>query len=130
MEITADFTTLLRQASMTANEYLRNAITDIDDRLGKGYAKADPELIAAYMQTAALDMAAATIAKCIGSAIEDAGSSLDNLGDALTTALTKDGVEFDEEGVTTFAESPTSALGRVADALQNIVTMIELKAGG
>ena len=32
---------------MTADEYLRSAIDHIDAQLGKGYAKAHPELIAA-----------------------------------------------------------------------------------
>ena len=36
-----------------------NAIADIDERLGKGYAKQHPELIAAYMHTAAIDFATA-----------------------------------------------------------------------
>jgi hypothetical protein len=49
--IEADYDTLLRQATMTAHDYLLHAIADIDKVLGKGYAKDPPELIAAYMQT-------------------------------------------------------------------------------
>lgn len=63
---TADPTTLMRQAHSTAQLYLQNAITDIDELLGKGYAKAHPELIAAYMQTAVRDFHTAISAQAIG----------------------------------------------------------------
>jgi hypothetical protein len=63
--ITAGNSTLLRQASMTADEYLCEAMQCIDRRLGKGYAKAHPELIAAFIQTAAIDMGTAVIARAI-----------------------------------------------------------------
>ena len=43
----------MRQAYFTAHDYLMHAIHDIDEQLGKGYAKQHPELIVAYMQTAA-----------------------------------------------------------------------------
>jgi len=56
METRADL--LMRQASMTAHDYMQKAISDIDNLLGEGYAKEHPELIAAYMQTAALDFMA------------------------------------------------------------------------
>ena len=46
---------LMRQASMTANDYMWDAIRDIDILLGEGYAAKHPELIGAYMQTAAQD---------------------------------------------------------------------------
>jgi hypothetical protein len=77
MSITTNNETLLRQAPMTADVYLDHAIRDIDDRLGKGFAKAHPELIAAYIQTCALDFGAAVIARAIESladAVEDAAT--------------------------------------------------------
>lgn len=43
--ITADGETLMRLAWMTADEYLYHAIDCIDEKLGKGYAKAHPELV-------------------------------------------------------------------------------------
>lgn len=64
-EITASSDTLLRQASMTADEYMSRAIGYIDSALGEGYAKKHPELIAAFMQTSALDFGAAIIARAI-----------------------------------------------------------------
>ena len=57
--------TLMRQACMTAHEYLRSAVDHIDDVLGPGYAKNHPELIAAFMQTAAIDLSAAVIARAV-----------------------------------------------------------------
>jgi hypothetical protein len=45
----------MEQASMTAKTYMLEAVTDIDDVFGKGYAGCHPELVGAYMITAALD---------------------------------------------------------------------------
>ena len=59
--VTADFATLTRQAGMTADEYLGDAIQSIDARLGAGYAAKHPELIGAFMQTCAADFTAASI---------------------------------------------------------------------
>ena len=70
--ITANATELMEQASMTADAYLRQAIERIDSHLGKGYAAQHPELIGAFMQTAAIDFGAATLSKVIGEAIENA----------------------------------------------------------
>ena len=74
--ITADTETLFRQALMTAHDYMLKAIHDIDELLGKGYAKQHPELIAAYMQTAAIDFGTAIIAR----AIETLSTAGDNIG--------------------------------------------------
>jgi len=72
--ITADTETLFRQAPMTAHDYMMKAIDDIDELLDRGYAKQHPELIAAYMQTAAIDFGTAIIAR----AIESISTVLDN----------------------------------------------------
>jgi hypothetical protein len=72
--ITADTETLFRQAPMTAHDYMMKAISDIDELLGKGYAKQHAELIAAYMQTAAIDFGASIIAraiKALSAAVDD-----------------------------------------------------------
>ena len=63
--VTAGSATLMRQAPMTADEYLHSAIDCIGARLGAGYAKAHPELIGAFMQTSAIDFAAGVIARAI-----------------------------------------------------------------
>ncbi len=46
---------LMKQASMTANEYFYRAIDTIDKQFGQGYAKSHPELIVGFMITAAKD---------------------------------------------------------------------------
>jgi hypothetical protein len=63
--IGAGNSTLLRQAPMTADVYMKCAVHDINELFGLGYARAHPELVAAYMQTAAMDMGAAVIARAI-----------------------------------------------------------------
>ena len=62
--------TLMRQATMTAHDYMLAAVTDIDKLLGKGYAKKHPELIAAFMRTATTDYGASMIARAIEIAAE------------------------------------------------------------
>jgi hypothetical protein len=69
----------MHQGAMTAYEYLRSAIDHIDIELGKGYAKAHPELIGAFMQAAAIDCALLVVA----SKIEAVAHGLDGLGEAL-----------------------------------------------
>ena len=66
--------TLMRQAQGTADTYMLAAVRDIDEILGKGYAAKHPELIAAYMQTAAIDLGSAIIAR----AIERVANNIDN----------------------------------------------------
>ena len=61
--IIASSDTLMRQAPATADVYLGQAIEMIDARLGKGYAKAHPELVGAFVQAAAADMSGALIAR-------------------------------------------------------------------
>jgi hypothetical protein len=72
VEITASPETLMRQASMTADEYLNKAVTAIDRVLGDGYAKQHPELIAEFMRTAAADFNTAITAQ----AVQSAGSEI------------------------------------------------------
>jgi len=55
------------------------AIQDIDELLGKGYAKSHPELIAAYMQTSAADLGAAVIARSVETLSERLNASLSGL---------------------------------------------------
>jgi hypothetical protein len=77
--VLADSTTLMRQAWMTAEDYLAHAIEGIDKYLGDGYAKRHPELIAAFMQTAASDFNAAGFA----GAVEDVSESIERVAEAL-----------------------------------------------
>ncbi|MCH7959615.1 MAG: hypothetical protein IID08_05770 [Candidatus Hydrogenedentes bacterium] len=63
--ISASAETLMRQAGMTAAEYFGVAIRRIDDRFGDGYSESHPELVGAFMQTAAYDLAAAVVTSAI-----------------------------------------------------------------
>ena len=74
--ITADHKTLMRQAPMTAHEYFHEAIKSIDDRFGDGYAQAHPELIGAFMQTAARDFQTAITALTMQDAAEQISKTL------------------------------------------------------
>lgn len=73
-DITADWNTLVHQAPSTADLYLSYAIADIDKHLGKGYAAKHPELIAAYMKTAAIDF----LSTSIGVAVQKLRYALQN----------------------------------------------------
>jgi hypothetical protein len=64
-EISADSSTLMRQASMTVDVYMKEAITRIDRAFGIDYAKEHPELVGAFIQAAAMDMTGSIIAKMI-----------------------------------------------------------------
>lgn len=70
MPVTADTETLFRQAPKTAHDYMRNAIHDIDEIFGAGYAKKNPVLVGAYIQTCALDFGAAVITRALEGKIE------------------------------------------------------------
>jgi hypothetical protein len=50
-----------RYSSTTVREYLVKAIETIDLQLGHGYASEHPQLIAAFMQTCAIDSVAGTL---------------------------------------------------------------------
>lgn len=53
--ITADSSPLSKQAPLTVNQYLEEAIRHIDRKFGKGYARANPALVGAFIQAAAAD---------------------------------------------------------------------------
>jgi hypothetical protein len=72
----------MRQAHMTAHDYLLHAISDIDSALGLGEARKHPELIAAYMQAAALDFGAAIIAQQIRAGLQDIADGITDLSNA------------------------------------------------
>jgi hypothetical protein len=78
--VEAGTSTLMRQAQMTAHDYMAQARHDIDEVFGERYAISHPELIAAYMQTAALDFGAAVIAR----AIQQLGDRVESFAEAIT----------------------------------------------
>ncbi len=64
-KITADWTKLAEDGGSTAINYLNTAIESIDKQFGKGYAKAHPELVGAFMQTSATEAAGMYHAKAM-----------------------------------------------------------------
>jgi hypothetical protein len=71
INITATGDGLLEQSSATADLHFARAVTCIDDTFGDGFAKQNPDLIAAFMRTAVADLASAVIARAIeASALE------------------------------------------------------------
>ena len=109
--ITASGTTLMRQAPMTAGEYMDAAVLEIDKKFGKGYAKAHPELVGAFIQTAALDFGASVIAR----AIQDGLEPLDNLS-SFPEAMRSDHPLMGEDlkGINGGLESIASGLYEIA----------------
>jgi hypothetical protein len=77
--ITADATTLMRQAPMTAQMYLSQAVDCIDNQFGPGYAKAHPDLVAAFMQVSGQDFTMAILAQAINEAAEEIARAVANL---------------------------------------------------
>jgi hypothetical protein len=57
----------MEQAADTAHGYFHRAIKTIDDEFGHGYAKQHPELIAAFIRTAAADYQATLSAQSVQS---------------------------------------------------------------
>ena len=49
---------LMKQAADTAGSYMARARAAIDESFGEGYAAAHPELVGAFMQSAAADFQA------------------------------------------------------------------------
>ena len=83
--ISASNDELLKQAQMTAHEYLLSGKDVIDDLFGAGYARAHPDLLAAYMKTAATDFFTAIIAKELGGALEGVAMSITDAANALSS---------------------------------------------
>jgi hypothetical protein len=60
--VSANWTTLLNQAAYAPHLYMTQAKENIDKLFGEGYAKQNPQLVAAYIQVAATDFQTAAIA--------------------------------------------------------------------
>lgn len=81
--VTESFDDLLHQASMTADTYMSSAIREIDAAFGASHVKANPALVAAFMQAASSDFVAASNTKVYGSALDRIADSLDGVAHAL-----------------------------------------------
>ncbi len=81
-EVTADGTTLMRQAPMTAEYYLRGAVEQIDSVFGDGFAKKNPQLVGVFMQVSAQDLHTAML-KC---GAQDIAAALEQIASAVESA--------------------------------------------
>lgn len=80
---TANLDTLLRQAPMTAADYMRSAKDSIDETFGDGYAAKNPALVAAFMQTAAADFSTMVSRKVITEQLPELARALETLAASL-----------------------------------------------
>ncbi len=70
MSITASADTLMSQAPETIGVYLRQADNWINRVFGEGYAKRNPQLVAAFISAAASDFNTALVCKTIEECVE------------------------------------------------------------
>ena len=76
--ITASFDTLMRQGPMTASLYLSKAIDDVNAQLGKDAARKHPEIVAAFVQAAAIDETGSVIAQQIRAGLEAIAAAIES----------------------------------------------------
>lgn len=82
-EIDADSSTLMKQAPMTAAEYFDAGINIIDGRFGKGYAQANPALLAGFIQAASMDFVGSLLSQQVtqlGNMVSYVGRVLEDRG--------------------------------------------------
>ena len=87
MSIDANYTNLMNQAPDTVDVYLDGAITSIDKRFGKGYAAEHPELVAAFIKSAAADFNNASMIIAVQEASERIAGALELAGRAIQAGL-------------------------------------------
>jgi hypothetical protein len=109
--IEADSMNIVRQASGTTRDHLIDAIEAIDEHLGKGYARKNPALIAAFMQAAATDYAATIIAQQVRAGLETVADSMPSV---------------DLDGLSTLSGS----LEEIGKSVQNVAAMLDMHMPG
>jgi len=81
------YTELAADASKTAHGYLSQAIASVNELLGDGAALKHPELVAAVMNAAAKDYAAAVVTHHLCPSLDGISSALIQAGDAIRAGL-------------------------------------------
>lgn len=96
---------LMRQASMTAHEYLIHARNSVRDLIGDDVA-AHPEIVSALVLAAASDFHTAVIAQQLG-ALDELAEAISNRSDDLTPAVSDGlrGIAVAMEGVANSIET-------------------------
>jgi hypothetical protein len=80
-QITASFSELLKQAGMTAADYLSDAVRHIDKTFGDGYAKANPLLVAEFMRVAGNDFNTASAVKVMSAALRELAFNVERIAE-------------------------------------------------
>lgn len=75
-EITAKFDKLMKQALMTADVYMGEAVERIDRQFGGGFARKNPGLVGTFMQVAALDFGFAVLAQQLRAGLESVAENI------------------------------------------------------
>lgn len=78
---------LSRAASKTAHEYLFRAIESVEYLMGKGAAKANPEIIAALINAASTDYLAAMLSHRVRPGLDGIADAIRDAGDAVRAGL-------------------------------------------
>lgn len=84
--ITASWSKLSEDAFEQSKFNFSKSIDIIDEKFGKGYAKSNPILISAFMQSSAIEFNGTTIGACIQQLKEDLdsiSSSINNISDSI-----------------------------------------------
>lgn len=110
----------LRQAGLTAHDYMIYAVRDIEAIFGKGYAEKHPELVGAYIRTCAADFHTAILTQESLPAISEA---LGRLGEILNELEVTQAIQFvgralDRLG-TADAATPMGAIEMLAMEVKN-----------
>lgn len=77
------YDTLMRQAPVTADTYLVEAIESVEKRMGKGAAEKYPQIVAALITAAATDYHAAMFSHRVAPALQDVGESIRMAGESV-----------------------------------------------
>lgn len=85
--IDASFETLYDESHRTTRGHLRAAVESIDDQFGKGYAKANPSLVAAFMQAASNDFTQSVLAQQIRAGLDSIAESAEAIAVAIPDVL-------------------------------------------
>ena len=80
-------------SKLAAGNYLNAAIRDIDAEFGEGYARAHPELVAAFMQTAVMDYSSGIASESLHEAVGQIKGALDDIASALESVADQIGAE-------------------------------------
>ncbi len=78
-KITLSFDTLMRQAAGTSQFYLREAMQDIDNLFGEGYASKNPGLVGNMVMASAIDYHGAALSKTMQDSLTELSDSIDGL---------------------------------------------------